>query len=249
MKAIGYFTSGLGHYFRYTQEENARAQQLWQTATELDPQFAFVHTALGATYWHEWYFQWSPDPQTLEQALALARQALALDDASPLAHQLLGGVYLVKKQHERAIVEAERSIALDPEEADGYRLLGIAYIFAGRPEESIGLLEKGIRLKPRFPAFHFATLGWAYGVMGRYAEALDALKKALTLTPNWLATHLYLAVIYSESGREEEARAEAAEVLKLSPNSSVEGWRQRLPFKDPAETERFVAALRKAGLK
>ena len=78
---------------------------------------------------------------------------------------------------------------------------------------------------------------------------MDALKKALSLTPNWLPTHLCLAVIYSELGREEEARAEAAEVLRLSPNFSVEGWRHRLPFKDPAETERFLAALRKAGLK
>jgi adenylate cyclase len=249
LKAYGYLIGGTRHFFRFTHEENAQAQQIWQTATELDPQFALVHTMLGFTYWSEWYFQWNNDPQRLERALALAHRALALDDASPLAHLLLGGVYLVKNQHERAIVEAERAIALDPEDAEGYRLLGTVYAFARRPEDGIGILEKGIRLKPRFPAFHFATLGWAYGLMGRYVEALDALQEARTLTPNWLATHLYLAVIYSELGREEEARAEAVEVLRLSPKSSVEGWRQRLPFKDPAETERFVAALRKAGLK
>ena len=125
---------------------------MWQTATELDPQFALAHTILGFDLLVEWIFQWSQDPQTLERALALARRALALDDASPLAHQLLGGVYLGKKQHERAIVEAEQAIALDPKDADGYRVLGVVYVFAGRPEDGIGVLEKGIHLKPRFPA-------------------------------------------------------------------------------------------------
>src|SRR5215217_1463081 len=45
----------------------------------------------------------------------------------------------------------------------------------------------------------------------------------------------------------EEARAEAAEVLKISPNFSLEKWRQIAPSKDQAVLERMFAALRKAG--
>ena len=217
LKAYGYVMGGSWHFFRFTQDENARARQMWQTATELDPQFALAQTMLGVTYWCEWFFQWSQGPQTLEQALALARRALAVDDASPLAHQLLGAVYLGKKQHERAIVEAEQAIALDPDDADGYRLLGVVYAFAGRPEDSIGVLKKGMHLKPHLPASYFNTLGIAYYLTGRHEEALDALQKALPLTPNWLPTHLWLAFIYSELGREEEARAEAAEILGSVP--------------------------------
>jgi adenylate cyclase len=53
----------------------------------------------------------------------------------------------------------------------------------------------------------------------------------------------------AELGRLEEARAEAAEVLKISPNFSLEKWRQITPYKDQAEIERMLAALRRAGLK
>jgi adenylate cyclase len=58
-----------------------------------------------------------------------------------------------------------------------------------------------------------------------------------------------LAGIYSALGREEEAQAEAAEVLRLNPRFSLEGLKQRLPIKDPAVVEQYLASLRKAGLK
>jgi hypothetical protein len=50
-------------------------------------------------------------------------------------------------------------------------------------------------------------------------------------------------------GREQEARAEAAEVLRLNPKFSVDSYANRLTFKDQSVTDNFVDALRKAGLK
>jgi hypothetical protein len=57
------------------------------------------------------------------------------------------------------------------------------------------------------------------------------------------------AAVYSELGREAEARAEAAEVLRINPKFPLEVHKQREPIKDPAVLERHLAALRKAGLK
>jgi adenylate cyclase len=185
----------------------------------------------------------------LEQALTSARKAIALDDSLPMAHFLLANISLSKKQPERALVEAERAVALDPNIGDFYGTLAEILIATGRYEEAIEMSEKGLRLKPLLPAGLFADLGQAYGVLGRYTEALDALQKALPLNPNWLSTHATLAGVYSELGREEEARAEAVEVLRLSPEFSLEGVKQRSPLKDPAQLERGLAALRKAGLK
>jgi len=64
-----------------------------------------------------------------------------------------------------------------------------------------------------------------------------------------LSAHLPLAAVYSELGREAEARAEAAEVLRLNPQFSLEVHKQRAPIKDPAVLERQLAALRQVGLK
>src|SRR5262249_52870437 len=54
--------------------------------TTLDPQYADACAHLSWTYWMEWVFGWSTAPQTLEHALALAQQAVALDDSLPAAH-------------------------------------------------------------------------------------------------------------------------------------------------------------------
>jgi adenylate cyclase len=127
--------------------------------------------------------------------------------------------------------------------------LGAILFFAGRPEEALGLTEKAMRLNPHYPPFYLSVLGHSYYLMGRYEEAIAAYKKALTRNPNLLPAHQFLAIIYGGLGREEEARAEAAEILRISPNFSLETWKQMIPFKDPAVVERLVEAQRKAGLK
>jgi tetratricopeptide (TPR) repeat protein len=96
-------------------------------------------------------------------------------------------------------------------------------------------------------------LGWAYRSAGQYEKAIASLKQALSLTPAYIPGRVNLAVCYVELGREKEAQAEAAEVLRLNPSFSVkELWRkENQPLKDDptAVLERLYASARKAGLK
>ena len=50
-------------------------------------------------------------------------------------------------------------------------------------------------------------------------------------------------------GREKEARAEAAEVLRVNPKFSLNSLAKMLPYKDQSQTDKIVNALRKAELK
>ena len=49
-------------------------------------------------------------------------------------------------------------------------------------------------------------------------------------------------------GREKEAHAEAAEVLRINPKFSVDSAKI-MPYKDQSVIDNFISALRKAGLK
>jgi tetratricopeptide (TPR) repeat protein len=247
LEAYDFYLRGVESLFRLTKETHAQARQMFEKAIELDSKYADAYVALGRIAISEWVYQWSPNPQKLEEAFELGQKALALDDTLPAAYYFAGHVSLFKKLHEQAIAEEERAIALDPNTALGYAELGLALTYAGRPEEAIGVIEKAMRLNPRsvfFPVF----LSFALHFVGRDKEAIATLKSALLRNPDYIDPHVQLAVIYSELGREIEARAEAAEVLRISPNLSLDILMQRLPFKDPATTERYLTALRKAGL-
>jgi len=249
IEAYDYYLRGLDCHPYATEEANARARQMFAKAVELDPQFAAAYACLGWAYFDQWSLGWSQDLQTLEQAFALAQQAIAADPLLPDGHRLLGIVYLWKKHYELAIAEVERALALDPNHADAYVALGDICNWAGRAGETIPLVEKAMRLNPQYPIWYLWDLGHAYYLMGRYEEAIETFKRVLARNPDFMPAHAYLAVIHSEVGLEEGARAAGAEFLRLSPELSLDALRQRLPYKDPTVLERILNAARKAGLK
>jgi TolB-like protein/Flp pilus assembly protein TadD len=214
-----------------------------------DPNFQLAYTDLAFNYMFEWSWQLHQNPQTLEQALVMAQKAITLNDSLPWGHRALGQVYLWQKQPEQARAETEQAIALDPNEAGSYAALAEVLSCVGRPEDAVGMVEQALRRKPFSADWHLDSVGAAYHLAGRPEEAIAPLKQYLSRYPNILHAHLTLAAVYSELGKEAEARAEAVEVLRLNPQFSLEVHKQRMPIKDPAVLERHLAALRKAGLR
>jgi len=51
------------------------------------------------------------------------------------------------------------------------------------------------------------------------------------------------------AGREDEARTQAAELLRIDPKFSLERFAKTLTYKNQTEIDRYIGALRKAGLK
>jgi adenylate cyclase len=255
LEAYDFYLRGMASVLRAgterKKEANVQARQLLEKAIELDPQYALVYVALGLTYFYDGFYQWNPDQiQLFERAIELAQRAITLDGSLSQPHLLLSRVYGWKKHDEQALAEAQQAVALDPNDSEGYRFLGEALGRAGRPEETIELTKKAMRLNPGgFQYVYLSNLGWAYRLTGQYAEAIAPLKKSVTLNPNFLPAHFNLAICYAELGREDEARAEVTEILRLEPDYSLERAKQQMPYKDPAVVERSLAGLRKAGLK
>jgi adenylate cyclase len=221
---------------------------MFEKAVALDPQYALAYVGLGQTYMTEWSLQWNREPQGLQRAEELAQTAITLDPSLPGPHTILGQVYLQKLQHDRAIAEAERAIALDPNWADGYVSLALVLRWSGRAEEAVEMAKKAIRLNPHYPAFYQLALGFSYCAMGRYEDARAAHKVALVRDPNLLTSHICLAACYSMAGRDEEARTQVQEVLRISPNFSLKAIGGG-PWKNPADGKAMFDALRRAGLK
>jgi TolB-like protein/class 3 adenylate cyclase len=248
LEAYNYYLRGKEYVGRVTKEANAQARQMFEKAIELDPQYAAAHALQSLTYVTDWNYQWSQDRQVIEQAFAGAQKAIILDDSLALAHSILGFLYHYKNQPDQAIAEGERAVVLDPNNPESYLWLAGILSLAGRAEEGIAMAKNAMRLNPHYPPAYLLALGRVYHQAWHNEEAIATLKKYSTLNPNAISAYTGLACSYSDLGRYEEARAAAAEVLRLSPNFTTEAWKQAQFIRDPAQLERHITNLRKAGL-
>ena len=237
------------YFFRFTKDNNATARRLFEEAIVLDPEYAFAYVMLGWTYYMDARLGWVDSrAESFKVAGKYAQKGMELNDTLDNSYLLMGSVYFNQGQHEKAIAEVERAIALNPNGANNF--IGLAAMVGGlgRWDESIELAKKAIRLHPHAKVTFYHWLGRAYFMTGQYEEAIATLKKGLGNNPNYLPVHAFLAACYSSLGRHAEAAAEADEVRRINPKFNLESYAKTMLFKNKADKERYMAALRKAGL-
>jgi tetratricopeptide (TPR) repeat protein len=233
---------------RTTPEGNAEARRLFAKALDLDPGYAAAYLGLSWTHLQSWQLLWSADRENLERARELAEQAIALDDTLVGGYAVLGQIYLWMRDYDRAIAQAERAIAIAPNDADGYETYAEILGWSGRPQDSIRMIRQAMRLNPHYPFFYLWTLGHGYYLTEQRQQALDAFAKVIQENPNFVAAHAYRAVVLTELGRASEAREAWQKARELSSGVSMLNIRERLPYRRPADVDRLLTAMHRAGL-
>ncbi len=238
-------------YFRqFSKEANVLARQKYQEAIAVEPEYASPYAGVAMTYLLEPWHGWSTSPaQSLELAMQYAQKCLALDESFSDAHATLGLVHLVMRQWEKAIEKCELAVSLNPNGADNIGIFAIVLRTVGRVEEALAMLEKAIRLNPMPPEWLLHEFGSCYRLLGRHDEAIVTLRRILDRNPGRLNSRLNLIATYVMSGKEEDAHAEAVEVLRQSPDFSVERFLKDFPYKDQNIIDGLRECLRKVGLK
>jgi TolB-like protein/predicted Zn-dependent protease len=244
-----YYFSYLGWAYHNTDQYTESITVLKQAIAD-NPLWLLAYPLQAYNYVAQWITQQDQEPKTLDQGYEAAHSAVTLNAAYPIAHTALGFIYLWQKQYEHAITAFERAVALDGNYVCGYMMLAYGLSHVGRVNEAVQVGERALSLKS-LPVDDRCLFGVssAYVLAGRFEEAAALQQRMLKQFPDFLGSHLELAAIYSELGREAEARAAAAEVPRINPQFSLEVHKQRVPLKDPAVLEQHIAALRKAELK
>jgi adenylate cyclase len=238
-----------GHVQRANIEDNNVARRIAEEAIAMCPEPQKPYSLMAAIHMMDYWFGTSKSPQeSIKKAIELAQKSLAVDDSRAEVHALLGQLYCLAKEWDKAIAEGEKGEALNPSGADVKYWYAATLTYAGRTEQAILLFEKAIRLNPYGPSRYFLNYGHALRTAGRFEDAVAAYKKALQREPNNFFGHLNLASTYSMLGREKEAQAETAEVLRLNPKFTLDYLAKVSGYKDQAEIDKVINALRKAGL-
>jgi adenylate cyclase len=237
------------YYLTSTKEGNELAQRTAEEAIALDSEYAPPYHVLSVTHYMDILLGTTKSPQqSMKQAVELIQKAIALDDSYALAHGWLGVLYAYLRRYDEAIMEAQKGVALDPSGAHGYLYLSIVSRYAGKHEEAVDAIEKAMRLNPFPPNTYFRQACGTYYFVGRYEDAIAAGKKAVTLSPNDYIAHVLLSAAYSLAGRQQEARIEAEEALRLNPKITLAFLGKVSPWKNQADSEFVTNALRKVGI-
>jgi adenylate cyclase len=253
-EAYEYYLRGAEAYFLHVNSRTKAslydARRLLEQSLAIDPAYARAAAMLSRTRLEAYGEPFDGDyfnPAALDHALELAETALDLDPRLPQAHAQLGDVLIYKRQHDAGIAEWERAFALNPNFID--HRYARALIFAGEPARAIEVLEANQRFDPFQPLIHSTGwLGVANYHLKRYGEAVRLLRKCASRLPNMQSAHLWLAGACAHSGQLDEARAEAAEVLRINPGFTIESWKRLAPYKDLKDVEHRIDGMRKAGL-
>ncbi len=177
---------------------------------------------LGRHNWHQ------RTPDSLERALDMFEQAIALDDEFALAYTGIADTYLLLAEyagfdHDEVTDNAEPAIAralyLNDELAEAYASMGLLRLHLGELVAAELALRKSISLNPQYSMAHM-WLGLALQKDAGLQSAYREFKAAKELDPLHPVINQNLADALGNMGRFEDAAARIQKVIEQQPGSA-----------------------------
>jgi adenylate cyclase len=226
-----------------TSHIEADAVPYFEHAVELDPNYTQAHAhhavSLVGRYWRD------RAAETLQQALTAAERAMSLDSNNAWSQHAMGFVLMYSRQHSRAGIHFERAHKLNPVDSGVIGDRASWFKFGGRPEEAVHLLDGAMVRDPSPPTWFWRVRGSALFDLQRYPEAISAFHH---IPGGGSIVHSFLAAAYAMAGDMDNAHRQSVLTLSADSAFSVKGVGSYLPYVDQAALDRYLNAMRMAGL-
>jgi TolB-like protein/DNA-binding SARP family transcriptional activator/Flp pilus assembly protein TadD len=171
--------------------ENFRvAQQLFERAIALDPDFALAHAALATVHVTMHKLRYDLSSGRLEIARREAETALRLAPDLPQAHVAAAWVrYHLGGQYGEVVDQINLALRGAPNDPEIWGLMGVTQLSLGRWDSAVAAFEHARRLDPRDPNVH-QLLGDTYHFIRRYPEAIESYRHASAFAPDLVQPRL-----------------------------------------------------------
>jgi adenylate cyclase len=240
---------GLHHYYRFLESEIRDSRALFERALQLDPTFAPAFTAIAMSHTTDAMLGYGGDPAaSIRLALDAARKAVALDPVDAAALTVLGGLLGLLRQPEECLLTLERALELDPSSALASFAYGLSVLSLENAETALACFRRALRLSPRDPMRHDfeGTIAMACHLAGRHEEAIAMARQSMASGGDaGFSYEPLIAASLARLGRDEEARAAAAELHARFPEATLDPVRV---FAADEVVDYLIESLRLAGL-
>jgi TolB-like protein len=239
-----------------SRESIQHARELFEAALRVSPEYLPALDGLGQAMLVQWESTWylHSSKEHLEELDDVVNKALGIKPDDALANYLQGYVLKrLRKDLNQALAATERAVTFDPNLAVAHNYLGQIKVFLGRANEAAEHTLKAIALSPHDPqlALWYYQLAVTYIHQQRDNEAVEWARRAVEANPNLRYPYRVLAASLALSGRVDEAKATAAEMLRRYPRESVGAFLTREPWPDPiyrTGQNREITGMRLAGI-
>jgi adenylate cyclase len=253
LDAYALYLRALARFYQFARQANDEALRLFNSAIELDPDFASAYgRAVSCYIWAKGEGWILVTANEIAEVTRLAQRAVVLgkDDAFALAASGFALAYVVRDLGVGAAL-IDRALVLNSNLAEAWNFGGWVKNWLGEPEPAIERFARGMRLGPFDP--------WAIGMrggtahahffLGRYDEAASWAAMALQVNPD-LQTALRIdAASNAMAGRPEQAQKAVARLRQLNPALHVSTLKDVLgPYRRAEDVSRYEEGLRRAGL-
>lgn len=235
------------YWQRQTPAEHAEVRAALERAVEIDPGYSHAWACLAIIYLDEIRVGFNPQPEPARRMMEAAQRAVAAGPMNPLAYLALAQAQFFRGDVDAFFPAGERAVQLNPNDSTTLATVGMLTAFAGDWERGVAMLEKAIALNPHHPGWYHLPLAIDRLREGKYD---DALRAALKINmPGYYPNHMVLTAAYGHLGRDDEARASAAELLRVSPDFLENGYQRIAGWqRDPVARDRLVEGLQSAGV-
>src|SRR2546429_65723 len=190
LDAYALYLRGLARFYQFTDRQaNGEALRLFNSAIELDPDFASAYGRAALCYVIAKINGWiSGAANEIAEVTRLAQRAVELgkDDAIALAASGYALAHIVLDLGVGAAL-IDRSLVLNSNSAEAWNFGGWVKNFLGAPEPALERFARAMRLSPLDPRMSGMRAGtaYAYFFLGRYDEAACWAAMALQDNPDY----------------------------------------------------------------
>jgi len=245
LAAYGFYLRGLTHLRGYEPDDNLKAVGMFEAAVARDNSFALAHAYLALARIAVGGYANAP-VDVLQDCIALARQAVKLDDGESGAHRVLGLAHLYLKDFDNSEREFRLACKLNPSDASALVQLGGLLARRNRIEEALPWVQQGMRLNPYPPHWYHAVLG----NLLYFREDYEAALRALRHLPNpGKYTKARILACLTMAGRRDEAASYVVELRSEHPDLTISEFLEHgIVVETQAQVEHFRQGLAETGL-
>ena len=248
VEAYDLFLKGRANFYRSTHEDVLEAIKCFEKAIEIDPNFADAYGYMSFSHVFGWVLMWPGFDNNLDLAHKLAERGVALDGTSTIAVMRLGWSQLWLRHYDQATANLEKAIAMAPNNAEVYSTFAQVLNYSGIPEKGLKMIEKAFSIDTFVPPLWEYQMGHSHLLLRQYDQALSRINRSIERAPKFTTNYLFLAWAYVELDRFDDAKETIKKAMEYPPHYSVRDVDRLFPYRIDEDRDRFLDALRKAGL-